>query len=70
MLLCVLCLLSMDLRYLIKVFFIETYKENDMNLEFTVKSDCINHAWLKAINYIRSLGLDPDLVEYFSVELM
>lgn len=60
----------MNLKFNVTVFFIDTYKENDMNLEFTVKSDTINHAWLNAVNYIKSLGLDPDLVEYFSVELL
>ena len=39
-------------------------------IEFDVVSDSINHAWLKAVNYVKSLGLDADLVEYFSVELL
>lgn len=60
----------MELKYYVTVYFIETYRDHDMNLEFTIKSDSINHAWLNAINYIKSLGLDPDLLEYFSVELL
>lgn len=60
----------MELKFLVTVFFIETYRDHDMNLEFTVKSDSINHAWLKAVNYIKSLGLDADLLEYFSIELL
>lgn len=60
----------MEIKFLVSVFFIETYKENDTSMEFTVKSDNINHAWLKACNYIKSLGLEPDLIEYFSVEML
>lgn len=60
----------MDFKFLVTVFFIESYRNHDMNLEFTVISDNINHAWLKATNYIKSLSLDPDLVEYFSIELL
>ena len=60
----------MDMKFQVSVSFLDTYREHDMQLDFTVKADNINHAWLSAVNYLKSLGLDPDLIEYFSVELL